>query len=79
VVPVHRLDLFDEESFNNKDLYLIQIFKLQVPSATKIVTLESLYRGSIFQSVRNWIPDQNHFGNDRFGNWLKIDTYQVMI
>jgi len=43
----------------------------------KIVTLESLYRGTIFQSVRSWIPDQNRFGNDRFGNWRKIDAKQV--
>ncbi len=40
----------------------------------KIVNLEGLYRGSIFQSVRSWIPDQNLFGNDRFGNWRKIDA-----
>jgi len=45
-------------------------------SAMKIVTLESLYRGSIFQSARSWIPDQNRFGNDRFGNWRMIDDNQ---
>jgi len=42
----------------------------------KIVTLESLYRGSIFQSARSWIPDQNRFGNDRFWNGRMIDDNQ---
>jgi len=42
----------------------------------KLVTLESLYRGSIFQSVRSWIPDQNRFGNDRFGNLRKVGINQ---
>ncbi len=42
-----------------------------------IVILEGHYRGSIF-SVKSWIPDQNRFGNDRFGIWRKIDAIQEM-
>ncbi len=43
----------------------------------KIDIPECLYRGSMFQSVRSWIPDQNRFGNDSFGNWRKIDANQA--